>query len=94
MLKVEVKKRVDAGAKTTFRPGRTYRPGFTLVSSNYVSHAFDLHKHVPYHNATENFRELIFDDRLYLTAEGYDLVGNVVTDHLIPLLSSRDSGEE
>ncbi|OJJ04444.1 hypothetical protein ASPVEDRAFT_152801 [Aspergillus versicolor CBS 583.65] len=57
-------------------------------------HAFDLHKHVPYHSSTENFRELIFDDGLHLTAEGYDLVGNVVADHLIPLLSSRDAGEQ
>lgn len=47
------------------------------------SHAFDLHKHIPYHSATEDFRELIFDDGLHLTAEGYDLVGDLVADWLI-----------
>ncbi|RHZ48469.1 hypothetical protein CDV55_102130, partial [Aspergillus turcosus] len=53
-------------------------------------HAFDLHGKLPYHNATEEFREKIWDDGLHLTAEGYKLVGDVVGEHLIALL--KDEG--
>ncbi|KAF9891928.1 hypothetical protein FE257_002891 [Aspergillus nanangensis] len=53
-------------------------------------YAFDLHSQLPYHAATEEFKETIWDDGLHLTAKGYDLVGNLVADHLIPLLGSGE----
>ncbi|KAH1281609.1 hypothetical protein KXW98_000118 [Aspergillus fumigatus] len=52
-------------------------------------YAFDLHGKVPYHNATEEFRKRIWDDGLHFTAEGYDLVGEVVGEHLIALLKDQ-----
>ncbi|GIK06327.1 hypothetical protein Aspvir_001974 [Aspergillus viridinutans] len=52
-------------------------------------HAFDLHGKLPYHDATEEFREKIWDDGLHLTAEGYKLVGEVVGEHLIALLKDK-----
>lgn len=54
------------------------------VNSSILSHkaqgfyAFDLHGKVPYHSAAEEFRKRIWDDGLHFTAEGYDLVGEVV----------------
>ncbi|KAF7134137.1 hypothetical protein CNMCM5793_005816 [Aspergillus hiratsukae] len=52
-------------------------------------HVFDLHGKLPYHNATEEFRQKTWDDGLHLTAEGYKLVGDVVAEHLISLLKDK-----
>ncbi|KAH1788181.1 hypothetical protein KXX36_006382 [Aspergillus fumigatus] len=52
-------------------------------------YAFDLHGKVPYHSAAEEFRKRIWDDGLHFTAEGYDLVGEVVGEHLIALLKDQ-----
>lgn len=65
------------------------------VNSSILSHkaqgfyAFDLHGKVPYHSAAEEFRKRIWDDGLHFTAEGYDLVGEVVGEHLIALLKDQ-----
>ncbi|KAA8645628.1 hypothetical protein EYZ11_003466 [Aspergillus tanneri] len=53
-------------------------------------HAFDLHKEVPYHSATEELKEKLWDDGLHMTSDGYDLVGNLVGDHLLGLLGLCD----
>ncbi|PYH85715.1 SGNH hydrolase [Aspergillus uvarum CBS 121591] len=50
-------------------------------------YAFDLHKEVPYHSAAQDFKEKIWDDGVHMKPDGYDLVGNLIADHLIQLLS-------
>jgi lysophospholipase L1-like esterase len=52
-----------------------------------------LHRKIPYHTASEKFREEMFNDGLHLTAQGYDLLGNLVGKHLVNLLKEGDSIE-
>ncbi|PYH49690.1 SGNH/GDSL hydrolase family protein [Aspergillus saccharolyticus JOP 1030-1] len=50
-------------------------------------YAFDLHKEIPYLNATKETKARIWDDAVHMKPDGYDLVGNLIADHLIQLLS-------
>ncbi|RAL12970.1 SGNH/GDSL hydrolase family protein [Aspergillus homomorphus CBS 101889] len=50
-------------------------------------YALDIHKEVPYHSAEKDFKEKMWDDGVHMTPDGYDLVGEVVANHLIQLLS-------
>ncbi|KAJ5633558.1 hypothetical protein N7528_001400 [Penicillium herquei] len=52
-------------------------------------YAFDLCRAIPYHDATEEFREQMFDDGLHLTAEGYDVMGTVIAEHFAPLYAAK-----
>ncbi|KAJ5573524.1 SGNH hydrolase [Penicillium hispanicum] len=51
-------------------------------------YAFDLCSKIPYHAASETFREETFDDGLHLTAKGYDFMGSLVGEHLVALLKA------
>ncbi|KAJ6115199.1 hypothetical protein N7486_000977 [Penicillium sp. IBT 16267x] len=52
-------------------------------------YAFDLCSRIPYHSSTEQFIEDVFDDGLHLTAKGYDLVGQLVGEHLAGVLKAE-----
>ncbi|KAJ5157647.1 uncharacterized protein N7482_008747 [Penicillium canariense] len=49
----------------------------------------DLHSKIPYHSATENFQDEIFDDGLHFTAKGYELMGSVVGERLVALIEEE-----
>ncbi|OJJ49098.1 hypothetical protein ASPZODRAFT_13835 [Penicilliopsis zonata CBS 506.65] len=49
-------------------------------------YSFDLHAKVPFHSMSEEQRSDIWDDGLHLTDIGYDLVGDLVAEHLVKLL--------
>ncbi|KAJ6007863.1 hypothetical protein N7540_011839 [Penicillium herquei] len=53
-------------------------------------YAFDLCRAIPYHDASEEFVEQIFDDGLHLTEEGYDLMGTVIAEHFAPLYAANE----
>ncbi|KAJ5246410.1 SGNH hydrolase [Penicillium chermesinum] len=53
-------------------------------------HAFNLHEKIPYFSSSPEFTRDVFDDGLHLTPKGYDLMGNVIGQHLARLL--RDEG--
>ncbi|KAJ5979744.1 hypothetical protein N7481_007042 [Penicillium waksmanii] len=48
--------------------------------------AFDLCAAIPYHSASKEFQNKIFDDGLHLTPDGYDLMGEVIGEHMAGLL--------
>lgn len=50
----------------------------------------DLCSAVPYFSMDEAKQELIWDDGLHLTKEGYEMMGNAIAAHLIELLNSSD----
>jgi lysophospholipase L1-like esterase len=52
-----------------------------------------LHSKIPYHTASEVFREEMFDDGLHLTSQGYDFFGSLVGKHLVNLLKEDKSIE-
>ncbi|CAI7677053.1 unnamed protein product [Penicillium manginii] len=54
--------------------------------------AFDLHAAIPYHSASKEFQNKVFDDGLHLTPHGYDLMGQAIGEHLAGLL--RSSGAQ
>ncbi|KAJ5548555.1 hypothetical protein N7513_005789 [Penicillium frequentans] len=56
-------------------------------------YAFDLCSKIPYHGSTEQFIEEIFDDGLHLTAKGYDLMGQVIGEHLAGILKEESDGQ-
>ncbi|KAJ5724784.1 hypothetical protein N7493_006512 [Penicillium malachiteum] len=56
-------------------------------------YAFDLCRAIPYHDATEEFREQMFDDGLHLTEEGYDVMGTVIAKHFAPLYVAKPADD-
>ncbi|RHZ43193.1 SGNH/GDSL hydrolase family protein [Aspergillus thermomutatus] len=78
-----------SAVSTTLNTNRNKVNSSILAHKAEGFHAFDLHGALPYHNATEEFKEKIWDDGLHLTAEGYRLVGDVVGEHLIALLKDK-----
>jgi len=46
----------------------------------------DLCKAIPYFAMEEKKRDIIWDDGLHLTAEGYDMMGDAIGAHLVELL--------
>ena len=51
------------------------------------SYAFDLKSAIPYHGMDKQRREQIWDDGLHLTDQGYDLMGEVISEKLLALLT-------
>ncbi|KAJ5652623.1 SGNH hydrolase [Penicillium longicatenatum] len=67
----------------------------TLILNHEVEryYAFDLSSKSPYHNSTEDFVKEIFDDGLHLTAKGYDLMGQLIGEHLVGILKAEIDGQ-
>ena len=59
-----------------------------LIRSSY---AFDLKPAIPYHDMDEQLREEIWDDGLHFTDKGYDLMGEVISERLLELLTKPSS---
>ncbi|KUL84000.1 hypothetical protein ZTR_07110 [Talaromyces verruculosus] len=54
-------------------------------------YAFDLKPAIPYHDMDEQRREEIWDDGLHFTDKGYDLMGEVISERLLELLTKPSS---
>ncbi|KAF4627932.1 hypothetical protein G7Y89_g10219 [Cudoniella acicularis] len=50
-------------------------------------HTLDLHSKVPYWDLPEARRKEIWDDGVHFTAKGYDLIGNILADKIINLVT-------
>ncbi|KAJ5261372.1 SGNH hydrolase [Penicillium angulare] len=57
-------------------------------------YAFDLRSKIPYHDATEEWREEMFDDGLHMTAKGYDFMGTAIAEHLADLIIAEETLDE
>ncbi|KAJ5690560.1 SGNH hydrolase [Penicillium macrosclerotiorum] len=44
---------------------------------------------IPYHSASPEFQENMFDDGLHLTPAGYDFMGTIIAEHLVSLLNAQ-----
>ena len=53
----------------------------------------DLYSAVPYFSLDDAKQELIWDDGLHLTKEGYEMMGNAITARLIELLQTGDKAK-
>lgn len=56
-----------------------------------LSYTFDLKSAIPYHDMEEQRQKQIWDDRLHFTAQGYDLMGEVIAQRLLELLRQSSS---
>lgn len=54
------------------------------------SHAFDLKSSLPYHSLSPNDRDEYWDDGLHLSPAGYDWMGGLVANALIPLIKEEE----
>lgn len=54
---------------------------------------FDLFEKMPYHSMTEDQRDELWDDGLHFTEKGYEVIGGMVAERLIELLSGEDGKE-
>lgn len=59
-----------------------------LIRSSY---ALDLKSAIPYHDMNEQRREEIWDDGLHFTDKGYDLMGEVISERLLELLTTSST---
>ncbi|RAO72904.1 uncharacterized protein BHQ10_008916 [Talaromyces amestolkiae] len=64
---------------------------FILEHKEERFYAFDLKSAIPYHDMDEQRREENWDDGLHLTDKGYDLMGEVVSERLLELLTKPPS---
>ncbi|KAH8820419.1 SGNH hydrolase-type esterase domain-containing protein [Xylogone sp. PMI_703] len=53
-------------------------------------YTLDLHGAMPYWNMTEDQRQVLWDDGVHFTTEGYDLMGSIVSDRLFEIVSEND----
>ncbi|GAM43934.1 hypothetical protein TCE0_060f19153 [Talaromyces pinophilus] len=54
-------------------------------------YALDLKSAIPYHDMNEQRREEIWDDGLHFTDKGYDLMGEVISERLLELLTTSST---
>lgn len=59
--------------------------------TTFGSHAFDLKSSLPYHSLSHEDRDEYWDDGIHLSPSGYDWMGSLVANALIPLLKEEEA---
>ncbi|RQM05218.1 hypothetical protein DH86_00004242, partial [Scytalidium sp. 3C] len=54
-------------------------------------YTLDLHAAMPYWNMTDDQRQELWSDGLHFTAEGYELMGSIISDRLFEIISEQPS---
>lgn len=54
------------------------------------SHTFDLKTAFPYHSLDQKERVRLWADTVHFTAQGYDLVGELIADRLLEILGGQE----
>jgi hypothetical protein len=62
-----------------------------MVSYRYI---FDLHQRIKYHEMEEAEREIIWDDGLHLTEEGYERMGLLIGRRLLGILEGGEGKQD
>lgn len=63
----------------------------TRYTDNNASYTLDLHAAMPYWNMTDDQRQELWSDGLHFTAEGYELMGSIISDRLFEIISEQPS---